>query len=41
LGGRVIPTVFDQQLSKFGFEVHPRIPVEHFLDDLRRHLIKA
>jgi hypothetical protein len=36
-----MPTVLDQQISKFGFEVRPRIPFEHFFDDLWRQLIKA
>ncbi|HEX3342379.1 MAG TPA: hypothetical protein VHT68_24765 [Pseudolabrys sp.] len=33
--------VLDQQISEFRFEVDSRISFKHFLDDLRRHLIKA
>jgi len=36
-----MPAVLDQQVSEFGFEVHPRIFFEQFLDQLRWHLIKA
>jgi hypothetical protein len=41
LGGWIISTVLDQQLSEFGFEIQSRIRFEHFLDNAPRHLIKA
>jgi hypothetical protein len=34
LGGRVMPAVLDQQISKFGFKVQPWILFEQFLHHL-------
>ena len=36
-----MPTVFDQQISEFGLEIHPWIFLEHLLNHLWRHLIEA
>jgi hypothetical protein len=37
----IVPTVFDQQVSEFGLEIHPWIFLEHLLNHLWRHLIEA
>ena len=41
LGGRIVPTVFDQKVFEFLFETHARIFFEYLLEHLRRDLIEA
>jgi len=41
LCGGVVLAVLDQEIAELRFELHPRVFFEDFLENLRRHLIKA